>query len=61
MDEQHWQNEQKLHEERKKKRLDYERELISQIDAKRNSTGAGSDLHINKDYINNIKSIKDML
>ena len=60
MDEEHWQNEQRLQEERKRKRIEYERELISQIDAKRNSTG-NQNLHINRDYINNIKNIKDML
>ena len=60
LDAAHWENEEKVHEARKQKRLAHERELLVQIEARRQSAGSG-DLHINKDYINNIKQIKNQL
>ena len=61
MDEEHWVREQKLQESRRERRVLYEKELVSQIEAKRKNSGSPSDLALNRDYINNIKSIKDLL
>ena len=60
LDAAHWENEHKVHEARKQKRLAHERELLEQIEARRQSAGSG-DLHINKDYISNIKQISNQL
>ena len=67
MDREHWDNEQRLNQERRQRRLNYEKELQTQIDEKRRG-GAGptgnspvKELHLNKDYIENIKQIKDLL
>ena len=46
--------------DRRRRRLQYEKELVAQIAEQR--VGRGSpDLHINKDYINNIKQYKSAL
>ena len=57
----HWDNEHRVQEQRKQKRLAYERDLLSQIDERRQSNNNSPNLHINKDYIQNIKQIKDLL
>ena len=62
MDQEYWDNEHRLQQERKQKRLAYEQDLIGQINAKRQEKSPEQkQLDINKDYIVNIKQIKDLL
>ena len=49
-----------MQDDRKRRRLQYEKELVAQIAEQRGSSGS-PDLHINKDYINNIKRYKSAL
>ena len=59
-DEEHWENEKRRQADRKQVRIQYERELVAQIDERRVYSGA-PDLQINKDYISNIKQYKGAL
>ena len=60
-DEEHWEAQQKQKEARQAVKVAYERDLMDQIESKQGSRQEKQDLYINKDYINNIKQIKDLL
>ena len=59
-DQAHWDNGQRVQAERKRRRVEYEKELVAQINERRGSSGSPN-MHINKDYISNIKHYKSAL
>ena len=54
LDSEFWDEHSKQVEARRKKNLAHERELLSQIEQKKNKSSS-PDLHLNKNYISNLK------